>query len=84
MKCSIQWLCEHTFILRTHPTGGYGDEYTFAVTARMSDKQALLYGALKSPTMTEWRAIRTTLREMGFENAKWERKNKLERTVIKR
>jgi len=84
MNCSIQWLCEHTFILRTHPDGDFGDPYTFSITCKINNQQIILYGALRAPTPMEWRAIRQSLKEMGFDHAKWERKNKLARTIIKR
>ena len=55
-------------VIRVFPDGcKYGDPYTFCAAVRHLDRETVeIVGALRSPTPSEWRAIRAALVEAGI------------------
>jgi hypothetical protein len=62
-------------VIRVYPNGGkYGDPYTFCAAVRHLDRESVeIVGALRSPTPSEWRAIRAALVEAGIVKAMFTR-----------
>ena len=68
-------------VIRVHgPGGGYGDDYTWSCSVTIVDGVAHLYGVLRAPRPSEWRAVAECLRNHGCSAVKYERMGK--RTVV--
>lgn len=52
-----------------------GGRYDWCCTAALYGDEARLYGALRAPTASQWRAMAVTLREAGVRRVIWERRN---------
>jgi hypothetical protein len=72
MNASLEHLAS---VIRVFPDGGeYGDPYTFCATIRHLDRETVeIVGALRSPTPSEWRAIRAALAKGGIIKAMFTR-----------
>lgn len=74
MKASLEPLT-NAYVLRVHPSGGYGDPYTWACTVEIDGDTATLKGVSRIPKISEARTIGPLLRSMGIARVTWERVN---------
>lgn len=75
MRCSLEYLAPDIAIARTHPEGEYGDPFTFAavVVFREDGRVAELKGAMRAPTIPEWRSMKSLAKDLGVRTVKWDR-----------
>jgi hypothetical protein len=71
--------------IRLHPNGGVlGDAYGWSCWCIQIEDTIYLYGAMSAPSPSQWRAIRSLLKDMGIKHVVYERKNtKYDRTIRK-
>ena len=72
MQASIMEM-EHALAVRVHPTGGYGDDYSWCCVIRPYGDLAVVELALISPTPDERRAAIAAIKARGFRRVQWER-----------
>lgn len=80
--CSLDWLCRHVALARTHPAGGLGDPWTWCATVLRQGDTAFLVGVMRAPTATEARALLTALRDSGMTRRRFERHQGARRRVV--
>jgi hypothetical protein len=86
MVASLEWLClcRCVALIRVHPEGDFGSPWQLRIIlSRIPGEpdQALLSGANRSPTLSEFRAIRAAICEAEFTGAQWDRRSALARRV---
>lgn len=75
MRCSLEYLAPDVALARVHPEGGFGDPYKYAVVVVFRDggRTAEIKGAMRAPTMLEWRAMKSLAKDLGVEVVRWDR-----------
>jgi hypothetical protein len=68
--------------IRYHGGGdGYGSPFTFVCTAAIVGAEVQLFAAAGKMTPRAWRAIGEALRQLGFNAARFERRNAVRKRV---